>query len=83
MGVSGWRVAVGWRGYLFARHAVLGLDYFAIGMIHFALAALTSVVKGGVLPWGFWNGKGKVSDSIEYPKDEGAATGEPVLCRRV
>ena len=81
--LSSWLVVVGWRGYCSARQAVVGLDYLAIGMVLFALAVLTSVVKGGVLPWGFWNRKGKVSDSIGSPTVEGAATGEPSLRRRV
>jgi hypothetical protein len=33
-------------------------------MVLFALAVLTSTVKGGVLPWRFTNRKGNVSDSI-------------------
>jgi hypothetical protein len=60
-----WVVAIGWRGYSYARHAVVGLDYLAIGMVLFALAVLTSVIKGGVLPWDFWNRKDKVPDSVE------------------
>jgi hypothetical protein len=60
-----WLVAVGWRGYSYARQTVIGLDYLAIGMVLFALAVLTSAIKGGVLPWGFWNGKAKVPDSVD------------------
>ena len=62
--LSFWLVAVGYRGYCSARHVVVGLDYLAIGMVLFALAVLTSVVKGGIVPWGFWTRKGEVSDSI-------------------
>ncbi|MBV8126116.1 MAG: hypothetical protein JO114_00465 [Planctomycetaceae bacterium] len=39
----------GWRGYRSARQFVAGLDYIALGMLSFALAWLTSLVKGGKL----------------------------------
>ena len=60
-----WLIGVGWRGYSYARQTVVGLDYLAIGMVLFALAVLTSVIKGGVLPWGFWNRKGKLPDPVD------------------
>lgn len=63
--LSSWLVVLGWRGYISARQVVAGLDYLAIGMILFALAVLTSVVKGGVMPWGFGVRKGKAPDSVD------------------
>lgn len=39
------------QGYRSLRQVVAGLDYLVIGMTLFALAVLTSLVKGGVLPW--------------------------------
>jgi hypothetical protein len=60
-----WMIAIGWRWYSHARQTVVGLDYLATGMVLFALAVLTCVIKGGILPWGFWNRKGKVPDSLD------------------
>ena len=40
---------------------VAGLDYIAIGLVLFSLAVLTSMAKGGVLPWAIRDRKGKVS----------------------
>ncbi len=44
-----WLIWSGWRGYRSARHLVAGLDYIALGMLSFAMAWLTSLVKGGKL----------------------------------
>lgn len=44
-----WLIGSGWRGYRSVRHLVAGLDYIALGMLSFALAWLTSLVKGGKL----------------------------------
>jgi hypothetical protein len=63
--LSSWLVVLGWRGYSSARQVVAGLDYLAIGMILFALAVLTSVFKGGVMPRGFGVRKGKLPDSVD------------------
>ena len=76
--LSSWLVVVGCQGSISARQAVVGLDYLALGVVLFALAVLTSVVKGGVLPQGFGTGEGKPSGSIGPLAVEGAATGEPV-----
>lgn len=48
--LASWLVWSGGRGYRSARHRVAGLDYIALGMLSFALAWLTSLVKGGKLP---------------------------------
>jgi hypothetical protein len=50
--VSGWIAFLGCRGYVSIRRAVAGLDYIAIGMVLLCLAVLTSMAKGGALPWG-------------------------------
>jgi len=57
--VSCWMTALGCRGYVSLRRAVSGLDYIAIGMVLLGLAILTSMVKGGVLPWSPGDGRGK------------------------
>ncbi len=44
-----WLIGSGWRGYRSARQLVAGLDYIALGMLSFALAWLTSLIKGGKL----------------------------------
>jgi len=47
--LASWLIWSGWRGYRSARQLVAGLDYIALGMLSFALAWLTSLVKGGKL----------------------------------
>jgi hypothetical protein len=61
--LAAWLVAVGCRGYGSLRRVVTGLDYIAIGLILFSLAVLTSMVKGGVLPWRILDQKGKIPDA--------------------
>ena len=60
-----WLAAVGGRGYGSLRRIVAGLDYLAIGMVLFALAVLTSMAKGGVLPWKLTDRKGKLPDTSD------------------
>jgi hypothetical protein len=43
--------AAGGRGYVALRRVVAGLDSIAVGLVLFGLAVLTSMAKGGVLPW--------------------------------
>jgi hypothetical protein len=50
--LSGWVAVMGCRGYVSLRRAVTGLDYIAIGMVLLGLAVLTSMAKGGAIPWG-------------------------------
>ena len=57
--VTVWLAALACRGYGFLRHLVTGLDYIAIGLVLFILAVLTSMAKGGVLPWRIGDGSGK------------------------
>jgi hypothetical protein len=38
------------RGYCSLRQIATGIDYIAIGMVLFAMAVLTSMAKGGILP---------------------------------
>ncbi len=47
--LASWLIWTGWRGYRSARQLIAGLDYIALGMLSFALAWLTSLVKGGKL----------------------------------
>ncbi len=61
--LAAWLVAVGCRGYGSLRRVVTGLDYIAIGLILFSLAVLTSMAKGGVLPWRILDQKGKIPDA--------------------
>ena len=59
--LASWLVWFGWRGYCSARQLVLGLDYIALGMLSFfALAWLTSLVKGGKLSLNPAPDKGKL-----------------------
>jgi hypothetical protein len=44
-----WLAAAGWRGYLYLRLLVVGLDYLAVSLTLFALAVLVSLGKSGVL----------------------------------
>jgi len=48
-----------YQGYRSLRQVVAGLDTIVAGMTLFALAVLTSLVKGGVLPWKAAGGGGK------------------------
>ncbi len=50
--LSGWIAVMGCRGYVSLRKTVAGLDYIATGVVLLALAVLTSMAKGGALPWG-------------------------------
>ena len=47
-----WLIGSGWSGYCSLRHLIAGLDYIALGVASFALAWLTSLVKGGVVSLG-------------------------------
>jgi hypothetical protein len=47
-----WLIGSGWRGYCSLRRLIAGLDYIALGVASFALAWLTSLVKGGVVAFG-------------------------------
>jgi hypothetical protein len=49
--VSCWMAVIGCRGYLSLRRVIAGLDFIATGMVLLGLAVLTSMAKGGVLPW--------------------------------
>ena len=49
--LASWLAVLGWRGYCALRQVATGLDYIAVGMVLFSLAVLTSMAKGGVLPW--------------------------------
>lgn len=73
---AGWLVATGWTTYLAARQAVVGLDYLVVGMGLFALAVLTSVVKGGALPRKSRPGPRSLGDPIDLIVD-GVIPGEP------
>jgi hypothetical protein len=61
--LAAWLLSVGCRGYGSLRRVVTGLDYIAIGLLLFSLAVLTSMAKGGVLPWAIRDQKGKVSSA--------------------
>jgi hypothetical protein len=56
-------VAACCRGYNSLRHVVAGIDYIAIGLVMFSLAVLTSMAKGGVLPWRIAGKSGEVVDT--------------------
>jgi hypothetical protein len=60
-----WLVGSGWRGYCSLRHLIAGLDYIALGGASFALAWLTSLVKGGVVPFGTGGTRGKSEGKAE------------------
>jgi hypothetical protein len=49
--LAAWLAVLSWRGYCALRLVAPGLDYIAVGMVLFSLAVLTSMAKGGVLPW--------------------------------
>lgn len=61
--VLGWIAVMGCRGYVSLRKAVAGLDYIAIGMVLLGLAVLTSMAKGGVLPWRIGDRRGKAPNA--------------------
>ena len=63
--VSLWLIGSGWRGYCSLRHLIAGLDYIALGVASFALAWLTSLVKGGVVPFGTGATRGKSEGKAE------------------
>jgi hypothetical protein len=44
-----WMISMICRGYSRLRDIVVGLDYFALSMLLFALAVLVSLIKAGVL----------------------------------
>jgi hypothetical protein len=49
LGVGGWATLIGFRGYLYVRQFVAGLDRIAWGMAFFLLATLISLAKAGIL----------------------------------
>jgi len=61
--VSFWLGAVSCRGYVPLREVVAGLDSIAIGMVLLGLAVLTSMAKGGVLPWRIGDRRGKAPNA--------------------
>jgi hypothetical protein len=50
--IASWLAWLGWRGHRSIRHYVAGLDFIALGLVSFALAWVTSMVKGGKPPMG-------------------------------
>jgi hypothetical protein len=58
-----WLAVTGCRGYVCLRKTVGGLDYIAIGMLLLGLAVLTSMAKGGALPWKIGDRKREVSNA--------------------
>ncbi len=48
--LTSWLAAFAWRGYALLRQRITGLDFIAVGMLLFALAVLTSMAKGGLMP---------------------------------
>jgi hypothetical protein len=58
-----WMAVMGFRGYISLRRAVAGLDFIAIGLLLFSLAVLTSMAKGGVLPWRSADRPGEAPDA--------------------
>jgi hypothetical protein len=61
---ASWLIGFGWRGYCSLRHVVAGLDYIALGLASFALAWLTSLIKGGVVPLGSTASKGTTEGEL-------------------
>jgi hypothetical protein len=49
VGLGGWLVVAGWRGYFQLRQVLAGLDQIALGLVSFVLAALISLKKAGAL----------------------------------
>jgi hypothetical protein len=50
--LSGWLTSFGWSGYCWCRELIAGLDYLALSLIVFVLAAAISLGKSGrVLRW--------------------------------
>jgi hypothetical protein len=60
-----WLIASVGRGYSSLRLLIAGLDYIALGAASFALAWLTSLVKGGVVPFGTGATRGKGEGKAE------------------
>jgi hypothetical protein len=60
-----WLIWSGWRGYRSLRQLAAGLDYIALGLVFFALAWLTSLVKGGALPLGTTGSKIEVEGPVD------------------
>jgi hypothetical protein len=58
-----WLATLAGRGYASLRHVIVGLDYIALGLVLFILAVLTSMAKGGTLPWRIVDGIGKAAGS--------------------
>jgi hypothetical protein len=56
-----WLAAMGCRGYWSLRSVAPGLDYIVLGLAVFSLAVLTSMAKGGVLPWRITGRSSKVT----------------------
>jgi hypothetical protein len=50
VGLTAWLTVAGWEGYSALRRAVVGLDWITGGLAFFALAALISLVKAGLIP---------------------------------
>jgi hypothetical protein len=48
-GFGGWLASAGWRGYLGLKHVIIGLDWITLGLVSFALAALISLAKTGLI----------------------------------
>ena len=61
--LASWLAAAACHGYGSLRRAVAGIDYIAIGMVLFSLAVLTSMAKGGVLPWRLADQKRNLPDA--------------------
>jgi hypothetical protein len=60
-----WLAALGCRGYASLRQTIGGIDYIAIGMMLFGMAVLTSMAKGGVLPWKLLGRRDKLPNAPE------------------
>jgi hypothetical protein len=63
--VGCWLLTAAWQAYALLRRVVTGLDYIAVGMVLFSLAVLTSLAKGGVVPWAPARPKGRTTHPCE------------------
>lgn len=61
--VACWVFVTGWQWYVHLRRIVVGIDFIVLGLVLFSLAVLTSLAKGGALPWGTGGRKERATPS--------------------
>jgi hypothetical protein len=73
--LSGWFAVAGWRGYIWLRQIVVGLDQMLWSLALFAVAVLVSLAKSGVRPRWFLarrSALARLQQALDAPTGEAA-----------